>query len=212
MTPITKSPKTIAILQYNLHKSQPRTHSILNDPSSSKYSALILQEQYWSQYTKSSPIHQSWTLIEPKPHSNKQPRSVIYINNRLINTSAFQIVDIPFSDVTAVAINTTNSPKLTLIINIYNPHDEDLITPLMQHLQENLETTDYHAIIMAGDFNLHHSLWNPPQNHRQDTQADNLIEGMLQQGKQLMIPSGTVTYPTAGTAIDLVWGNEHAIT
>ena len=33
---------------------------------------------------------------------------------------------------------------------------------------------------------------------------------MLQQGVQLIIPPGTITYPKAGTAIDLVWGNEQA--
>ena len=208
---VDNNTNTIAILQYNLRKSLSRTHSILNDPSSSNYAMLIIQEQYWSEYTKSAPTHGSWTLIESGSYPNRNPRSAIYINNRIIDTSAFRIITFPFPDVTAVAINTTNNSKPMLVINIYNPGDENLITPLIEHLQQNINTSQYHAIITAGDFNLHHPLWNPPQYRRHDQQAEELIEGMLQQGMQLMIPPGTVTFPEAKTAIDLVWGNEHAI-
>jgi len=30
-----------------------------------QYAILMLQEQYWSTYTKSAPIHHTWTLIKP---------------------------------------------------------------------------------------------------------------------------------------------------
>src|SRR5579859_5260073 len=202
---------TIAILQYNLCKNLSRTHSILSDPSSSNYSMLIIQEQYWSDYTESAPIHGSWTLIESGSYPNRNPRSAIYVNIRILNTSAFRIIAFPFPDVTAVAVSTTNDSKPTLVINVYNPGDENLITPLTEHLQQNIDPSQYHAIIIAGDFNLHHPLWNPPQYHRRDRQADELIERMLQQGMQLMIPTGTITFPEGKTAIDLVWGNEHAM-
>src|SRR5436190_22798966 len=36
------SVNTIAILQYNLHKNLSRTHSILSDPSSSRFTLLII--------------------------------------------------------------------------------------------------------------------------------------------------------------------------
>src|ERR1700694_738136 len=122
--------QNIAILQCNLHKNQQRTHSILNDPTSHKYTMLILQEQYWSKYTESSLIHHAWTLIESRRLPNKPPRSAIYINNRKLDSNSFHIIDIPINDVTAVAIKTSNSEKPSLIINIYNPHDYNLITPL----------------------------------------------------------------------------------
>ena len=47
----------LGILQNNLHKSRERTHGILNDPDMKRYAILMLQEQYWSTYTKSSPIY-----------------------------------------------------------------------------------------------------------------------------------------------------------
>ena len=170
---------TIAILQYNLRKKLSRTHSILNDPSSSKYTMLIIQEQYWSEYTESAPIHGSWTLIESGSYPNRNPRSAIYINNLILDTTAFHIIAIPLPDVTAIAINTTNESKPSLIINLYNPGDENLISPFTEYLQRNIDPSQYHAIIIAGDFNLHHPLWNPTYHHKHDQQADELIDGML---------------------------------
>src|SRR5579859_4734714 len=211
MTTTNNNTNIIAILQYNLCKNKSRTHSILNDPSSSKYTMLIIQEQYWSNYTETAPTHGSWTLIESESYPNCNPRSAIYINNHILYTTAFHLVAFPLPDITAVAIRTTNDSKPTLVINIYNPSDENLITPLIEHIQQNIDPSQYHAIIIAGDFNLHHPLWNPPQYHRQDRQADELIEGMLQQEMQLMIPPGTITFPKGKTAIDLVWGNEQAM-
>ena len=55
----------LGILQNNLHKSKARIHSILNNPNMKQYAILMLQEQYWSTFTKSAPIHHTWTLIEP---------------------------------------------------------------------------------------------------------------------------------------------------
>src|SRR5277367_6812578 len=77
----------LGILQNNLHKSRERTHGILNDPDMKRYAILMLQEQYWSTYTKTSPIHHAWTLIEPTAPNDTQPRSVIYINNSLLSAS-----------------------------------------------------------------------------------------------------------------------------
>jgi hypothetical protein len=172
---------------------------------------LIIQEQFWSEHTKSSPIHGSWTLIESKAHPNRSPRSIIYINNQILDTSTFCIIALPFPDVTAVVVKTTNNPNPTLIINVYNPGDENLITPLNDYLQQNVDPSQYHAIIIASDFDLHHTLWNPRQYLKHDTQADELIKGMLQLGMQLLISSGTITFPNGKMAIDLVWGNEQAM-
>src|SRR5438046_9218898 len=152
---------TIAILQYNLRKNLSRTHSILSDPTSSNYATLIIQEQHWSEYTESVPIHGTWTLIESESYPNRNPRSAIYINNRILDTSAFRIITFPFPDVTAVAINTTNESKPSLIINIYNPGDENLISPFTEYLQRNIDPSQYHTIIIAADLNSHHPLANP---------------------------------------------------
>ena len=153
--------KHLRILQYNLGKSRTVTDSVLNDPTSQNTTILVLQEQYWSRHTKSSLIHHSWTLIEPSLKTGTWPRAAIYINKALLPPSAFAQVLLPFSDIVAVAITTTDKP--ILIINLYNPQrNGQLITPLKRHLQQHLHMQEYSKVLILGDFNLHHPLWNPP--------------------------------------------------
>ena len=146
----------LSILQNNLHKSQARTHSILNHPDTKQYAILLLQEQYWSSYTKSSLRHSSWTLYEPTTSNNEQPRSAIYVNNILLSAARITHVDLPFSDVTAIELITKDSQS-TLIINVYKPCDKNIIPDLQGHLRTRITAQSYTTIIVAGDFNYHHS-------------------------------------------------------
>ena len=57
--------KELRIWQNNIHKNRERNHGILSDPNMTKYTILMIQEHYWSEYTKSAPIHHAWTLHEP---------------------------------------------------------------------------------------------------------------------------------------------------
>jgi len=97
-----------------------------------------------------------------------------------------------------------------LIVNVYKPCDKKIITELHNYLQNRLTTRKYTIIIIAGDFNTHHPLWNPSEYPRHDEEADTLVEMMAELEVDLLIPAGTITYPNAGTAIDLVWGNNEA--
>ena len=195
----------LRILQNNLHKSKERTHSILNDPDTKQYEILLLQEQYWSAFMKSSPIHHAWTLFEPTTNNNEQPRTAIYVNNLL---TASQVV-LPINDITAIQLIITDS-KPALIINVYKPCDRNIIPELHKLIQTHLNINDYGTILIAGDFNSHHPLWNPNEYTRHDEEADSLIEMMIELELNLLLPPGTITYPQAGTAIDLIWGNDEA--
>ena len=202
----------IAILQNNVHKSKERTHSILNDPDNKNYAILMLQEQYWSAYTKSSPIHHAWTLIEPTitNDTNGQPRTAIYVNNNLLPASKITQMALSFSDVTAITLATPHE-KPSLLVNVYNPCDKEILSHLQEHLQKSINMRDYNIIIIGGDFNSHHPLWNPSGYMRHDEEADTLVEMMADLGMNLLLPQGTITYPNAGTTIDLVWGNNEAV-
>ena len=63
---------------------------------------------------------------------------------------------------------------------------------------------------MGGDFNRHHPMWNPINYQRHEESASEIIDLAAGLNLELLIPPGTVTYPTAKTAIDLVWGNRAA--
>ena len=100
-------------------------------------------------------------------------------------------------------IQISASQKSTLLINVYNPCNESVLTTVHTYLQ-SLRHQDYEFIIMGGDFNCHHSMWNPQSYTRHDEEADTLADLAADLGLSLMIPPGTITYPNAGTAIDLV--------
>ena len=136
-------------------------------------------------------------------HDNP-PRTAIYVKNTITATQ----IPLPLNDTTAIWIMTMDSNP-TLIINIYKPCDERIIPEIHKHIQEHLSTHRYDAIIIAGDFNVHHPVWNPEGYTRHDEEADALIEMMAELNLNLLLPPGTITYPNAKTTIDLVWADDH---
>ena len=172
----------------------------------------MTQEQGWLRKLNSSIIHNtSWTLIESTTKTKQHPRSAIYINTRKLASPYYEQKHFPFSDVTAVAIKTTN-PKPTLIINVYNPpgKENSILTPLRQYMHQHVRDNEYHAIIMAGDFNVHHPLWNPPNYTTYEDYADELVRMMADKSMRLLIPPGTVTFPGKGKQKEqqLTWYGE----
>ena len=201
--------QTIAILQYNLNKNRSTTYSILNDPTSSKYAILMLQEQYFSPYTNSSLTHHSWTLVESKRLENNPPRAAIYINKNILPAHSYEPIAMEIPDMVAMAIRLAQEQCPTLVLNVYNTKNTTHLRNLQTYLRKHLHDNIYNGIIVAGDFNLHHPLWNPPNYHVHDPEAEIFINTMAQAGLKPMLPAGTITFPRAKTAIDLVWGNEY---
>ena len=199
--------QTIAILQYNLNRSQPTTHSVLN--LSKKYAILMLQEQYFSPFTNSSLTHHSWTLIESKRMENNPPRAAIYLNKTILPAHSYEPIPWEIPDTVAIALRLDQEQHPTLIINVYNTKNTPLLMELRTSLRKHLRNNTYNGIIVAGDFNLHHPLWNPPNYHVHDPEADVLIDIMSQVRLTPMLPAGTITFRRAKTAIDLVWGNDY---
>ena len=111
-------------------------------------------------------------------------------------------------DMVAMAIRTNQDEHPTLLINVYNTKNTTHIADLRTYLRKHLRVNVYNGIIVAGDFNLHHPLWNSPGYHEHDSEAEVLINTMAQAELKPTLPAGTITFPRAKTAIDLVWGNE----
>jgi len=202
--------KHLKIMQYNVAKKREVMDSILNDITTKDYTLLMIQEHY--HYRKNPLLHQSWTLIEPTLIRGTPPRTAIYVNNKRLPPASFEQIAISNGDIIAISIQSKSSHmKPTLIMNIYNPHQQSIVTDLRHYLLQHIQLDDYETIIIAGDFNLHHPLWNPQGYTEHDPEADDLIEIMIEANLMPLLPPGTVTYPTSnasgGTAIDLVWGN-----
>jgi len=208
---LTNNSETINIISYNLRKNREITHSILNDPTSAKYHILLLQEQYFSTYTKSSLMHQTWTLVQPKLQDGQRPHVAIYINNRKIPKNCYEILDSPNQDTAAIALKTQTSSDPLLIANIYNlrdsqnrfPHMAEMLTYIQQ-----LGQRPNSGIMIAGDFNLHHPLWNAIECRTHDAAANTLLEKMSQINLRLLTPPGMITFPRSSTSLDLIWGDD----
>jgi len=194
--------QTIAILQYNLNRSQAITESVLND--SNRYAIIMLQEHYHSEYTQSAPIHHSWTLIESKNMENHKPRAAIYINKTILPAQSYENILMEIPDIVAISLRTDRTQHPTLIINVYNTKNSIQLKELRTYLQQHLKHNKYNGIIIAGDFNLHHPLWNSSNDQSQDSEAETLIDIAAQTRLNPILPKGTITFPRAKTAIDIV--------
>ena len=93
-------------------------------------------------------------------------RSIILINKK-IDSSQIQQINIPSSDITAVKITTDNHSLI--IINLYNDINHNL------NIETIADTWNTHKnnwtagnaqteIVLLGDFNHHHSIWEPNTN------------------------------------------------
>jgi hypothetical protein len=82
----------------------------------------------------------------------------------------------------------------TLIINTAKAQDNSLIDEL-HDLTNQLRLQDYHAILVGGDFNLHHPLWNPVNYTKHDPHVDTLVDFMTERSLQPLLPPGTITFP-----------------
>jgi exonuclease III len=146
--------------------------------------------------------------------TDQAPRMAIYVNNNALSSAAFTQLCIPLLDITTITITPNNeNDKPILLINIYKPSDKNTICPLRQYITQHIHLTDFANILIMGDFNLHHPLWNPQNYAKHDNEADELVDMMSDLHLRLLIPSGTIIRTpintTVGTTIDLVWGNEN---
>ena len=102
----------LSILQYNVTRSQPTTESVLNHPDSAKHHLIMLQEQYWSKYTKTTLSHQSWTIVQPQHAeipAQTRTRAAIYLNNTKISSNAYAAIPFPSPDVVVIQLKDANS-------------------------------------------------------------------------------------------------------
>jgi len=208
---IETPPTHLSILQYNVARSQTTKDCILNHPDLAKHHLIMLHEHYWSDYKKATLSHHSWTIIEPQhPEipSDTRTRAAIYLNNTKISSNAY--ASIPFSSPDVVAIQLMDAEShATLVVNIYNDPSKDTIMKLGEFLAQQCWSNNYiyMGLLVAGDFNLHHPLWNKDGYHIHNAVADKLLQIMGAHSMDTILPPRTITFPRANKAIDLVWGN-----
>lgn len=207
--------ESIRILQLNTRRSSAVVHSLLNDPLTSSFHFLLLQEPYFYPHSNLPITHSAWTPFYPDL-SNLMPtagpedstvKTLIYVSKK-IPTTALAPTPTVSNCITAVRY-TASDHTFTLVSAYAPPKQAHKFLPLRQMLNESQLSSTHHALV-GMDSNVHHPLWNPPAYSHSHREADNLIQLMAEAGLSLCSQSGIPTfYPPhldhANTTIDLTW-------
>jgi len=151
----------LRIWQQNLNKSLTAQLHLLNTASPKDWDILLLQEP-WFGNTVTRATH-SWRVLYPDIYyENKTSnlRSIILINTN-ISTDCYEQIQLRSTDVTGMRIVTGAGP--VTVLNVYNDcnHNatvEEVMTYLTRTFPDDIVPDGEH-IVMAGDFNRHHSWW-----------------------------------------------------
>ena len=185
------------VYQLNCHKSKSITETILDKKEPD---ILLLQEPYFSKY---GPInHKEWIPIYAKAEDEFSPcRAITYIRSnsdlRALTTKIEKLtnrdmVTVTFKDITLV--NVYNQPKPTKRFP-----DPPALEILKKEVQEQ-----YNRIIIAGDYNLHHSEWE--SRAKSSPETDEIVDWLHENDMMLITPPNQKTYQNK-TNIDLVYGS-----
>ena len=156
----------LRIWQQNLNKSLTAQLHLLNTASPKDWDILLLQEP-WFGNTVTRATH-SWRVLYPDIYyENKTSnlQSIILINTN-ISTDCYEQIQLRSTDVTGMRIVTGAGP--VTVLNVYNDcnHNatvEEVMTYLTRTFPDDIVPDGEH-IVMAGDFNRHHSWWEDESN------------------------------------------------
>ena len=181
------------------------------------WDTLALQEP-WFNHLGRTRANSKWSVVYPT-HTGRDnlphPRSVILINTKIPSESVTQI-PIESNDITAIQIQT---PHHTLtVINIYNANNNnDTINTLSDTWEEReneFMPTPRTELILLGDFNRHHSMWEDLANEHltsSDRLLNPLLELIINMRLEIVLPKGTPTLRARNggrwTRPDNVWRN-----
>ena len=208
------------VWQQNLNKSLTAQQHLLNTASPQNWDILLLQEP-WFGNTVTRASH-SWRVLYPDIYFENKTnnlRSIILVNANL-PTDSYEQIQFRNTDVTGIRIATNTGP--TTILNVYNDCNHnaaiDEVTEYLTHTFPDDHIPDDRHVIMAGDFNRHHSWWEDEGNTHLTT-GEALIRPLLDViyrfDLRMALPPGIPTLQALSTGNwtrpDNVWCTSHTI-
>lgn len=210
----------IRIWQQNLNKSLTSQLHLLNSARPTDWDIIILQEPWLGQLgTRSSA---SWRVLYPDTHfidRTKPTRSLIFVNVN-IPTNSYEQLHFNTPDVTGLRI--TQGPHKVIVINVYNDCNNndsvDAVSQFLSHHFPNDHIPDDTHIILAGDFNRHHSWWEEDRNsHLTSSEASlqPLLDTIYRFDLRMALPPKCPTLRALSTGNwtrpDNVWCTAHSL-
>ena len=196
----------LTICQQNLRKSLQAQSAFISNTSN--YDMICIQEPYID-FLGNSRAPTNWKSVYPtrRTTSEDKVRAFVLIHPRL-NTSGWYQLEVDSADIVALCINTEAGPLI--VINIYNDQNHhDTLYTLSNFLIELGDRPEFSEgnchLILLGDLNRHHPLWNDDKNTQLITTtylnaAQPLLELLSDFDLHMLLPKGIPTLKSsAGT-------------
>lgn len=91
------------------------------------------------------------------------------------------------------------------VLNVYNGPED---THTIDHLSDTFSTETFRSALIAGDFNLHHPLWQPKWRLQIPETTENFVDWLVQNDLVLQSPPGIATH-TRGNVLDLMFATSN---
>jgi len=197
------------IWQENLNKSSTAQHCILSGPFTVKnYDIVALQEPHIDHLgnTRATP---DWNVVYPThKYTHKSRSQAVTLIHKRIDTNNWRQLPFPSADVVVTQFNGTFG-KIT-IFNIYDNSKLREVIPLLNTYLDNkirtIQPNPNNHIMLMGDFNAHHHLWEEAHNahlctppEAQET-AQRIIKLLADQDMRMALPRDRPTLQSSSSS------------
>jgi exonuclease III len=208
------TPSTLRILQQNINKSRKFIDHFNNGNPHRHHDIICFQEPYIDS-TGNPRATSQWRVIYPTIRTKATgdtaraaPYRAVTLVNKAIATDSYSQIPFPSKDVVIVQTRGETPDRRSkwtcTIINVYN--DLKSQTTLEQ-LASFLERTPRQArdhVVLLGDFNRHHALWEPESNTHltrpsNEEEAKPLIDILANNSLIMTLPKGVYTLELKNT-------------
>ena len=195
---------------------------MLRNLNPEEYDVALIQEPVINTVNLTT-ANPKWNVVYPTTHNRERAtrtRSVILVN-KLISKDNWQTVPLDSPDVTAIELRGAFGK--TRIYNVYNDitHGETLTT-LENHFADMNAQGENHVegILLMGDFNRHHPMWDEARNQHLFTTANlkatqPLLELLIAHDLVMVLPENLPTleanFTGNHTRLDSVFCTSHLL-
>ena len=202
----------IRVLSHNVNHTPAQSHAIL-ESLVNECDVIFIQEPYYGPIktvaSNTNPagdvlvgtqVHPSWMLIETRTPA----RVCAYVNRELLGLRP-QLCDQVVSHPDMLLLSLTAGGNTWYFLNVYNNPSTFAAS---EWLAANLDRLPPLSLV-AGDFNLHHTAWEP-DTLRESARAATLLQTMATCGLALANADGLHTHrphnvELHSSVVDLVW-------
>lgn len=202
----SKNTRPITILSLNVRRGTYNHEITLNEAYLSFTEIVLIQEPYiyhdhLRRITKHHPSYHTFSTVDN--WTKNHPRVISYFRKKS-NLSSEQIYT-PFSDIIILRLNSL-SGKVLGIFNVYSAPNYSDNNSAISFLYKLSRTSFRGSCLVQGDFNLHHTFWQPSWHRSPTSGAENFVEWIDTHNFTLLSPLDKPTH-NRGNVLDLAFGS-----